>query len=148
MLFTEDWDKNKALWCMTSAATTLADTRPFDCSTFRLSVREDLVKAVQENLKIEMEIAKRITPKRIQKNGHATIVFWEDGTKTIVKRGEGEEDNDYAAFTAALGIKLFGSNSKLKKYAAMRVEQKPRQKKCRCADAQKTEREECGETDG
>ena len=57
----------------------------------------------------------RTVPKKILKNGNATIVFWEDGGKTVVKRAEGEEDNDYAAFTAALAIKLYGSNSRLKK---------------------------------
>ena len=55
------------------------------------------------------------TPKRILRSGPATIVFWQDGTKTIVKLSDGEEDNAYAAFTAALAIKIFGSNSKLKK---------------------------------
>lgn len=52
---------------------------------------------------------------RIIKSGNRTIVFWKDGTKTIVKRAEDEADNDYAAFTAALGIKLYGSNSALKR---------------------------------
>lgn len=56
-----------------------------------------------------------LTPKRILRHGPATIVFWQDGTKTIVKLSEGEEDNAYSAFTAALAIKIFGSNSKLKK---------------------------------
>lgn len=57
------------------------------------------------------------TPKRIIRNhsakGDFTIVFWKDGTKTIVKRAEGEADNTYTAFTAALAKKLFGNNSKL-----------------------------------
>lgn len=55
------------------------------------------------------------TPSRILKSGNRTIVFWSDGTKTIVKRAEDEPDNDYAAFTAALGIKIFGSNSALRR---------------------------------
>lgn len=54
-------------------------------------------------------------PSRILKSGNRTIVFWSDGTKTIVKRAEYEPDNDYAAFTAALGIKIFGSNSALRR---------------------------------
>lgn len=52
---------------------------------------------------------------RILKSGDRTIVFWADGTKTIVKRAEDEPDNEYSAFTAALGIKLYGSNSALKR---------------------------------
>ena len=55
------------------------------------------------------------TPMRILRHGPATIVFWADGTKTVVKRADEEPDNEYAAFTAALAIKIFGSNSKLKK---------------------------------
>lgn len=56
-----------------------------------------------------------VWPDRIVKSGRATIVFWEDGTKTVVKRSPDESDNEYNAFLAALGIKIFGSNSKLKK---------------------------------
>lgn len=51
---------------------------------------------------------------RILQSGNRTIVFWGDGTKTIVKRADDEEDNPYVAFTAALAIKTYGSNSKLK----------------------------------
>lgn len=50
-------------------------------------------------------------PKRLVRNGRAMVVFWDDGSKTIVKRAEDEEDNNYEAFTAALAIKIFGSNS-------------------------------------
>lgn len=57
-------------------------------------------------------------PKRIIKDGPATIVFWRDGTKTVVKRAEDEPDNDYAAFTAALAIKVLGNNSKVRKIVA------------------------------
>ena len=55
------------------------------------------------------------TPKRILRSGPATVVFWQDGTKTVVRLSDGEEDNAYDAFTSALAIKIFGSNSKLKK---------------------------------
>ena len=70
-----------------------------------------------------------LVPIRIQKNGPAMIVFWRDGTKTIVRRGEDEPDSDYAAFTAALGIKVFGSNSHLKKIVSMAETQKPKKQK-------------------
>ena len=57
-------------------------------------------------------------------------MFWPDGEKTIVKRAADEPDNDYAAFTAALGIKLFGSNSALKRMIERKtVHQKPKEKK-------------------
>lgn len=67
-------------------------------------------------------------PSRILKSGNRTIVFWNDGTKTIVKRAEDEQDNDYAAFTAALGIRLYGSNSALKRIAERTETQKPKKK--------------------
>lgn len=62
-------------------------------------------------------------PKRILRCGIATIVFWADGTKTVVKRAPDEPDNAYAAFTAALAIKTFGSNSKVKKIIRQRTEE-------------------------
>ena len=73
----------------------------------------------------EDEIA--VWPDRIVKSGRATIVFWDDGTKTVVKRSPDEPDNDYNAFLAALGIKIFGSNSQLKKIIKEQtVVQKPK----------------------
>lgn len=54
-------------------------------------------------------------PEAIYKNGRNTTVKWEDGTITTVKLAEGEEDSDYAAFTAALSIKALGTNQNIKK---------------------------------
>ena len=65
---------------------------------------------------------KQIWPDRILVSGNRTIVFWADGTKTIVKRADDENDSIYAAYTAALAIKIYGSNSKLKKIIADRME--------------------------
>lgn len=56
----------------------------------------------------------RFTPKKIIRNGKATIVFWIDGTKTVVKCSD-DDDNFYDAFTAALAKYIFGSNSAVKK---------------------------------
>lgn len=52
---------------------------------------------------------------RILKSGDRTIVFWEDGTKTIVKRAADEEESEYAAFTAAFTKKSLGCNSFIRK---------------------------------
>ena len=53
--------------------------------------------------------------RKIIVNGNATIVFWSDNTKTVVKwDGEGEW-SEYTAFCSALAIKLLGSNSHLKR---------------------------------
>jgi hypothetical protein len=54
-------------------------------------------------------------PNRILKSGPCTIVFWQDGTRTMVRRANDEVDDDYSAFTAALAIKIFGSNSAVKR---------------------------------
>lgn len=67
--------------------------------------------------------------KRIIKNGRGTVVFWGDGTKTVVKRAEDEPDNDYAAFTAALAIKIYGSNSRLKRIISKVEVQEGKKKK-------------------
>ena len=54
-------------------------------------------------------------------NGDATIVFWADDTKTVVKWDGESERSLYTAFTAALAIKMFGSNSHLKRIVHERV---------------------------
>jgi hypothetical protein len=60
-----------------------------------------------------LNIRKYFTPIKIINNGPATIVFWNDKTKTIVKLSEKDKDNKYNAFCAALAKKIFGSNSKV-----------------------------------
>lgn len=77
-----------------------------------------------------VNLSERFAPNRILKSGNRTIVFWPDGTKTIVKRAEDEPDNDYAAFTAALGIKIFGSNSALRRMIkkSVKVQEKKEKK--------------------
>ena len=68
-------------------------------------------------------------PKRILRSGPCTIVFWRDGTKTIVRKAPDEEDNAYAAFTAALAIKAFGSNQAVKRIVGMTETQEKKEKK-------------------
>lgn len=58
-------------------------------------------------------------PKKIIKSGDRTIVFWKDDTKTIVKRSDDTPDDLYSAFCAALAIKIYGSNSQVKKILRM-----------------------------
>lgn len=54
-------------------------------------------------------------PQKILKVGRVTVVFWSDGSSTAVRCGESEIADDYAAFCAALGKKIFGNNSALKR---------------------------------
>lgn len=56
-------------------------------------------------------------PKDIIRNGPATIVFWKDGTKTVVKLKEGTPDDQYSAFCIALAKKIFGSGNRVNKIA-------------------------------
>lgn len=96
----------------------------YDCSSYTLEAKIGDCYVPMRNLCTLEEITTawcrsfildKFTPTRILRSGPATIVFWADGTKTVVKRAPDEEDSDYAAFTAALAIKIFGSNTKLKK---------------------------------
>lgn len=45
----------------------------------------------------------------------ATVVFWTDGTKTVVKCAEGTPYDEYSAFCIALAKKIYGNNSALKR---------------------------------
>ena len=73
-----------------------------------------------------------LTPEKILFKPPATIVFWKDGSKTVVKCMEGEHFNEYFGFLAALGKKIFGTNSELNRIVkrgqfqkAFRVSEKP-----------------------
>lgn len=121
----------------------MTTTHDFDCSSFatecgkyaaaaRAIAKTNIVlSAEMRNRAVEQSIAQFVataakdvyTPKRILRSGRATIVFWKDGTKTVVKRTPDEPDNEYAAFTAALAIKVFGSNSKVKRVIQNKTEE-------------------------
>lgn len=84
---------------------------------------EKLIKEQQERLK---ELTKKIVsdmyvPQHIIHNWKTdeTIVIWKNGDKTKVKLREGENYNEYFAFTAALAKYLLGSNTKIKKIVKM-----------------------------
>lgn len=68
-------------------------------------------------MKNENKIAKPkfVDVKRIIHSGPCTIVFWEDNTKTVVRCSENDIYDEYSAFCSALAIKLYGTNSHLKK---------------------------------
>lgn len=97
-----------------------------NCSNKAVLLSKDQAKYMREMLNaLHVDVVTKgvLTPKRILRSGPATIVFWVDGTKTIVKRAPDEEDNEYAAFTAALAIRIFGSNSKVKKIVKTKLEE-------------------------
>ena len=55
-------------------------------------------------------------------NPPATIVFWEDGTKTVVKCAAEDEFNEYCGFLAALGKKVYENNNQIKKLIDKKAE--------------------------
>lgn len=80
-------------------------------------------------LNLDLINKESFSPKRILKSGDHSIVFWEDRTKTVVKKAKDEINDDYTAFCAALAIKMFGSNSALKRMIEQKTEyQKERNK--------------------
>lgn len=56
-----------------------------------------------------------LKPKRIIHSKNVTVVFWNDGTKTLVKCAKDETPDNYTAFCAAYCKKVFGNNSHLKR---------------------------------
>ena len=80
-----------------------------------------------------------LEPERIVHSGPATIVFWNDKTKTVVKCSENDIYDEYEAFCAALAIKMFGSNSHLKKMIRDKTEERTPKKEAevevKCEDS-------------
>jgi len=52
---------------------------------------------------------------RVIRSGPATIVFWEDGTKTVVKLRGGEAYDSHEALLACVAKKVYGSSTKVNK---------------------------------
>lgn len=55
-----------------------------------------------------------LKPIKIIYNEPATIVIWNDGTKTVVKCEENIPFDKYAGFCAALAKKIYGDNATVK----------------------------------
>ena len=98
----------------------------------RQYLKDFITSLTEEYLALKSEYEGNCVPEveRILRSGNATIVFWDDGDKTIVKKAPDEADSDYIAFTAALGKKIYGSNSKLSRFIKSKIEyQKPKEPK-------------------
>lgn len=71
-----------------------------------------------------------LTVDRIIHSGPVTVVIWDDGEKTVVRRAEGVPNDPYSAFCAALAKRVYGNNSQIKKILARKtVEQKKKEEK-------------------
>lgn len=77
---------------------------------------------------------RKYTPKQIIYNPPATIVFWEDGTKTVVKCSESETYSEYYGFLAALGKKIFETNSEVNRIVKTYIPKPKEEPKMKPAD--------------
>ena len=88
------------------------------------AVNNQRIKPISDFEELSFVFDLKPKPKRIMKSDRATIVFLEDGTKTVVKRSADTEDDPYSAFTAALAKKVYGSTNAVKKIIERNTEVK------------------------
>ena len=81
-------------------------------------------------------------PKKVMFNDPATIVFWEDGTKTVVKRAADEPDDKELAIMYCVFKKVIGNRHQTEKYikSFMKKEEKKVEKKEEKAGSSKLRR--------
>ena len=72
--------------------------------------RKDVHDYIQKDSKFTAYLHRQFqfAPKEIIYNDAATIVYWSDGTKTVVKCNENDEYSEYAGFVAAVAKKMYG----------------------------------------
>ncbi len=76
------------------------------CSKTRRDVHDYMQKDSEFTATIHRQF--QFAPKEIIYNDAATIVYWSDGTKTVVKCNENDEYSEYAGFVAAVAKKMYG----------------------------------------
>lgn len=106
----------------------------------RISYLEDKMKSLKEELYIEKSKKNKIDlPERYIINENATILFWKNGEKTIVKRASDDEFNPRLAFLTAFFQRYCGmSKNKANKYLAnLQVEKKIETKEEKAEDKPK-----------
>ena len=96
-----------------------------DCAGYTSNILTKTYHKPQE----EGDMNSYYVPKRIIYNDPATIVFWKDGTKTVVKKAAKEPYNKYNAFCAALAKKVYGNNSRVNSFVASGEDQAKKKKK-------------------
>lgn len=120
----------------------------FDCSGVtlkdpkltRIAYLEDKMKSLKEELYIEKSKKNKIDlPERYIINENATILFWKNGEKTIVKRASDDKFNPRLAFLTAFFQRYCGmSKNKANKYLAnLQVEKKIETKEEKAEDKSK-----------
>ena len=94
--------------------------------------KEELRKEIHDKMKFPRDIANykvaettnfySLNVSKIIFNPPATIVFWEDGTKTVVKCSAEDEFSEYYGFLVALGKKVYENNNQIKKLIDKKAE--------------------------
>lgn len=100
--------------CIRECEAIIASAYPHRAYMDAIRCTQEMMNTIGKMIHEKEERKMSMTPKKIMRNGPATIVFWEDGTKTVVKKMPGDKDDIYAAFCAAFTKKYFGSNEKVK----------------------------------
>ena len=77
-----------------------------ECSKARKDVHDYIQKDSKFTACLHRQF--QFAPKEIIYNDAATIVYWSDGTKTVVKCNENDEYSEYAGFVAAVAKKMYG----------------------------------------
>lgn len=89
---------------------------------------KDWAQTVKSELNRKYGLLSALQIQRIIVNNLATIVFWEDGTKTVVKISDADMEDGkydiYAGVSYAIAKKLFGSNSSFKREVDRKMENK------------------------
>lgn len=100
--------------CIRECEAIIASAYPHRAYMDAIRCTQEMMNTIGKMIHEKEERKMSMTPKKIMRNGPATIVFWEDGTKTVVKKMPCDKDDIYAAFCAAFTKKYFGSNEKVK----------------------------------
>lgn len=93
---------------------------PFDGEACDRLLYRELRKQILENIRLKRKIddltreddipSAYFVIDKVIFNPPATIVFWKDGTKTVVKCKEGEEFSEWAGIALCLAKKMYGPN--------------------------------------
>lgn len=78
-----------------------------------------------------------LDPVHIIYNPPATIVFWGNGEKTVVKCSKNEKFNKYHGFCAAVAKRLFENNSQVTKLVNAGIEESPVKKSKKSKETKK-----------
>ena len=82
------------------------------CSKARRDVHDYMQKDSEFTAGLHRQF--QFAPKEIIYNNAATIVYWTDGTKTVVKCNENDVYSEYSGFVAAVAKKMYGGTGPIK----------------------------------